>query len=91
MIDFYALARCQRRENLTFLGELFELVRARCAGRMLPNDSRLALEIERESYTHNGVTGTFSDPYNGRRYRIAVVPEEYEIELVGRSATDAED
>jgi hypothetical protein len=82
VFDFSSIVR-EAREALKHVptyhvGELFNTIRSRTRGEISQVDHG-ALHIELESYSCVSIpraTGTFTDPYDGKLYRIIVEPVE---------------
>lgn len=63
--------------KMTYLGEVFGMFQRALAG----NPDDMKIKIEPKGYTSSAVFGTFTDPYNGGKYRVAIVPIERELVL----------
>jgi len=63
--------------KITYLGEIFGMFQRALAG----NPDEMKIKIEPEGYNSSVISGTFTDPYNGGEYRIAIVPIERELVL----------
>lgn len=58
----------------TFLKELFEIVKDRIAGKEPDYQGPTVLNMELETYTMRKVSGIFTDPFDGQKYRLTIEP-----------------
>lgn len=70
------------RYSRTFIGELFEIVRARLAGRPTGYAAGDVLELKRESYDERHAAAIFRDPHDGQEYRLLILPKWQKVQLL---------
>lgn len=59
----------------THLGEVWDLIRARCEQRVLPTGrSELELKLQRTYYVMDKIEGVVEDGYDGQTYKITLEP-----------------
>lgn len=58
----------------TYLKELFDILKARAAGKEPEYHGLTKFDIELETHTMRKISGLFIDPFDRQKYRITIEP-----------------